>query len=167
MNRRTFAFIALAGAAPVAACTGAGGTGLAGFAGSATSAGVLEVAQANGSSAFVRAVESAGLEDELSGSGPYTLFVPTDAAFRAAGISPRGDGEALRRLVGYHVVPGQVGTGFMRGMEVNHLTSAGETIGIDGREETIRVDSARIVRQDIEARNGVVHVVDRVLGAGW
>lgn len=166
MNRRNFAFVALAGAAWLAGCTDAGRTGLTGFSAAGPSAGVLEVARASGATAFVRAVAAAGLEEELSGSGPYTLFVPSDAAFRAAGLSPTGDGEALRRIIGYHVVPGQVGTSFMRGMQMNHLTSAGETLAIDGRGDAIRVNDARIVRQDIAAGNGVVHVVDRVLRAG-
>jgi uncharacterized surface protein with fasciclin (FAS1) repeats len=166
MDRRIFISMALSGAAWLAGCTGAGQTGFAGLSGRGPSAGVLEVAQAQGATAFLRAVRTAGLEEELSGSGPYTLFAPTDAAFRAAGISPGGDGDALRRLIGYHVVPGQVGTSFMRGMEMKHLTSAGETLSIDGRENAIRVNGARILREDIGASNGVVHVVDQVLRAG-
>lgn len=165
MDRRSFAFIALVGATWLAGCTGGGTTGQAGFIATGTSRGVLETARANGATAFVQAVGTAGLEEELSGSGPYTLFVPTNAAFRAAGVSPGSKSEALRPLIGYHVVPGQVGTSFMRGVEMNHLTSSGETLGVDGTAEGIRINDARIVAPDIVADNGVIHVIDRVLRA--
>lgn len=163
MNRRRFGYVALASAAWLSGCTSAGRGGMSVFSGTPPSSSVLEVARASGAAAFMQAVESAGLEEELSGSGPYTLFVPTDSAFRTAGISPGSDKERLRRIVGYHVVPGQVGTSFMRGIEMNHLTSAGEPVSIDGRADTIHINNARILRQDMEASNGVVHMIDRVL----
>lgn len=165
MDRRLAALTLLAGMAWLTGCTGTGQPGPVGIADRVRAGGVLEVAQGAGASAFVQSVAVAGLEEELSGSGPYTLFVPTDAAFRAAGVSPGGDGEALRRLIGYHVVPGQVGTSFMRGMEMGHLTSSGETLSIDGRSQTVRINGASLLQQDLVAGNGVVHVIDRVLTA--
>lgn len=164
MNRRTLLSIALFGGAGMLA--GCGGTA------SPTASdrnGVLAVARSNGTATFLRAVEAAGLTDQLSGTGPYTLFAPTDAAFRAlppgrlnALLAPSGR-EDLRAVVGYHVVPGMVTSSFMDGMDVNHLTAAGGALNIDGTGGGIRVDGAGVVRRDLEADNGVVHVIDRVL----
>jgi uncharacterized surface protein with fasciclin (FAS1) repeats len=125
--------------------------------------GVLEVARTNNLTSFVRAVETAGLTDRLSGDGPYTLFVPDDSAFRAARISPTGNRDELRRIIAYHIVPGQVGSSFMTGMNMNHLTSTGNTLNVDGRGAGIRVNQANVTRRDLLAANGVIHVVDRVL----
>jgi uncharacterized surface protein with fasciclin (FAS1) repeats len=65
--------------------------------------------------------------------------------------------------VGYHVVPGLVSVAFMDGFDVNHLTATGDALSVDGTAQPIRVDGARVVRADLEARNGVVHLIDRVL----
>jgi uncharacterized surface protein with fasciclin (FAS1) repeats len=162
MDRRTFLTIG-GGMAALAALAGCGAPTGEPRPVATRGRGVLDVARSNGLTSFVRAVETAGLADHLSGSGPYTLFAPTDAAFRTAGVSPTGDRDALRRLVAYHVVPGQVGSSFMSGMDMNHLTSTGAALRVDGRGGGVRVNEANALRLDIEAANGVVHVIDRVL----
>lgn len=154
MDRRHFLVLSLFGA--LAGCGGSGGGGT-----MTGSSGVLEVARGQNAGLFLRAVATAELTEQLSGDGPYTLFVPTDAALRAAG-TPR-DREAARALVGHHVVPGLVSSDFMTGMEMNHLTAAGDTLNVDGTGGRIRVAGASVVRADLPARNGVVHIVDRVL----
>lgn len=165
MYRRRFLQLSLVGgAALLAGCTqtSQGGT-------MRGSSGVLEVARANGAGTFARAVAAAGLEERLSGAGPYTVFAPSDAAFRALPpgqldtmLRPANRAE-LQTLVGYHVVPGLVSTTFMEGFEVNHLTATGGTVAVDGTGSPIRVDGARVIRADIGARNGVIHLIDRVL----
>ena len=161
MRRRDLLHLSLAGLLATG-CGGARGGGA-----MRGRSGVLEVAGANGGARFLGAVETAGLAADLSGDGPYTLFVPTDAAFRAAPADAlRGDREALRRLVGRHVVPGMVSSAFMEGLEMNHMTSTGDTLAVNGTADPIRVDGARVLRADLPARNGVVHLVDRVLLPG-
>jgi uncharacterized surface protein with fasciclin (FAS1) repeats len=161
MHRR--AFIRMTTLGSVVLLSACGGAGVGGPTPGAPSRGVLEVARANDLNTFLRAVESAGLSEQLSGDGPYTLFVPTDAAFRAARVSPTGDRETLRRVLGYHVVPGHVSSSFMTGLDMNHLTATGGTLNVNGRGGSIRVNNANLVRADLQAGNGVVHVLDRVL----
>jgi uncharacterized surface protein with fasciclin (FAS1) repeats len=165
MDRRLLIRMTTLGSlALLAACgTAPGGTATLGGSSGGPSRGVLDVARANDLNTFLRAVETAGLTEQLSGSGPYTLFAPTDAAFRAARVSPTGNRDSLRRVLGYHVVPGYVSSSFMSGMDMNHLTATGETLSVVGRGGAIRVNNANLVRTDLQAGNGVVHVVDRVL----
>lgn len=161
MRRRQFLTLALGGSSVLLAGCGAPG-GSPGGTGPGSGSGVLEVARAQGATSFVRAVETAGLTDRLSGAGPYTLFVPSNAAFATAG-QPRDQASAAR-VIAYHVVPGMVSTSFMGGMDMNHLTSTGAALNVDGRGDRIRVDGrATITRADLPARNGVVHMIDRVL----
>jgi uncharacterized surface protein with fasciclin (FAS1) repeats len=131
--------------------------------------GVLSVARNAGLSTFVRAAETADLAEELSGEGPFTLFAPTDAAFAAlpAGrmnsLMRPANRDELRRLVGYHVVPGMLTSAFLLGRDVNFTTSAGTPLTVDGTSGRLRVNGAAVTRADIEAGNGVIHVIDRVL----
>ncbi|CAN5799442.1 fasciclin domain-containing protein [soil metagenome] len=168
MRRRTILSLGLFGAAGLLAGCG-GGTGVAGPGGSggAAGSGVLEVARSAGHSSFLQMIARAGLADELAGSGPYTLFVPTNAAFQALPAARRGailgDAAEARRTAAYHVVPGMVTTSFMTGFEMNHMTSTGAALNVDGRGPGIRVAGAALTRPDLVARNGVVHVIDRVL----
>jgi len=158
MMRRRQALTLLAGAASLAACGGGSGGQPAGGSG----AGVLAAARANGLGRFARAAEAAGFAEQLAGTGPYTLFAPTDRAF-AASSAGRLDGEALQRLVAYHIVPGQLTSAFLVGVDVNHTTLLGSSLNIDGRGEGLRVNGAQVTRADIAAGNGVVFAIDRVL----
>ena len=152
MKRRTLLATALA--LPLAACAGSGPGGPSGDT-------VLGVARTNGLTGFSRAVEAAGLAETLAGPGPYTVFAPSNRALSAAAL-PR-DPEALQRLLAYHVVPGDFDTAFLAGLDVNYTTAAGDSVEIDGTGTAVVVDGARIVTPDLEAGNGVVHVIDRVL----
>ena len=128
---------------------------------------IVDVAVDNGSfTTLVAAVEAAGLVDTLKGEGPFTVFAPTDEAFAAL---PEGTVEALLEdipaltdILLYHVVPGKV-----MAAEVVTLSSAdtvlGEpvTITVDG--DTVMVNDAQVIITDVEASNGVIHVIDAVL----
>lgn len=161
MDRRT-ALTLLAGGAAVAAC---GRRGRATRSAGPGAPGVLQTARGAGLDRFARAAESAGLAETLAGAGPFTLFAPTDRAF-AASNAGRLDAEGLRRLVAYHVVPGQLTSDFLEGMDVNHTTLLGAGLNVDGTGAGLRVDGASVVRADLLASNGVVFAIDRVLTPG-
>lgn len=164
MHRRSFLVQGGLILAVLAGC-GDGGRG-----GSTTASGrdVIEVARANGLERFVQAIAAAGLAETLAGTGPFTLFAPSDRAFAAL---PRGRMTELQRpanraelqqLVAYHVVPGMLTTSFLEGRDVNHTTATGTSLNVDGTAG-IRVNDANVATTDLFAANGVVHVIDRVL----
>jgi len=118
---------------------------------------------------LVAAVEAAGLVETLKGEGPFTVFAPTDEAFAAL---PEGTVESLLQpenrdqlvaVLTYHVVPAQVMSGDIAGQTVSADTVQGEELIIDARDGVEINDSATVVQADIEASNGVIHVIDTVL----
>lgn len=160
MRRRAILTILTLGAlAPLLAACGSGAGGASGIGASGPS--VLSVARAHGLNDFLRAVETAGLTETLSGPGPFTLFVPTDRAFSTAG-RPRTE-EQAKALVAYHVVPGTFTSEFLSGMDVNYTTLGGQSLNVDGTSGGLKVNNANVTGPDLDASNGVVHVIDRVL----
>jgi len=115
---------------------------------------------------LVAAVKAAGLAETLSGEGPYTVFAPTDAAFAKL---PAGtvegllkDKEKLTQILTYHVVPGKVLASEVVGLPSAKTVQGGElTITTEG--DTVMVNNAKVIKTDIEASNGVIHVIDTVL----
>jgi transforming growth factor-beta-induced protein len=114
---------------------------------------------------LVKAVEAAGLAETLSGKGPFTVFAPTDEAFAKL---PEGalekllkSPEALKSVLLYHVIPGKV-----MAVDVAKLktakTALGQSVTID-TSEGVRIDNAKVVKADIAAGNGVIHVIDTVI----
>ena len=129
---------------------------------------IVEVAVANDFNTLVAAVQAAELVGTLQGAGPFTVFAPTDAAFDAL---PEGTLESLLlpenrdqlvAILAYHVVPGRV-----TAAQVVNLQSAqtlnGAPLAIQAQNGVVRVNGARVTATDIEATNGVVHVIDAVL----
>lgn len=114
---------------------------------------------------LVAAVEAAGLVDTLKGEGPFTVFAPTDEAFAAL---PEGtveglleDPEALAAILTYHVVPGAVMSGDLSdGMTATTVNGADVTISVG---DSVMVNDATVTTVDIEASNGVIHVIDAVI----
>jgi uncharacterized surface protein with fasciclin (FAS1) repeats len=114
---------------------------------------------------LVAAVEAAGLVETLKGDGPFTVFAPTDEAFAAL---PAGtveglleDPEALAAILTYHVVPGKVmSTDLSNNMMATTVNGADVTIMTEGG---VTVNGANVVTADIEASNGVIHVIDAVI----
>ena len=133
---------------------------------------VVEVAVESGQfSTLVAAVQAAGLVEVLSGDGPFTVFAPTEEAFAAAlvalGMSAEdllGNTELLTAVLTYHVLP-------LAAPAETVLTLDGESIAtVNGAEVTVTVDGgavmvndATVVATDIEASNGIIHVIDTVL----
>lgn len=133
---------------------------------------IVDVAVANGSfTTLVAAVEAAGLVETLSGEGPFTVFAPTDGAFAAALESLDmtaeellADTETLTSILTYHVVAGEVPSSdvvTMDGQSVATVNGADVTISVDG--DMVMVNDANVVAVDVEASNGVIHVIDSVL----
>jgi len=114
---------------------------------------------------LVAAVTAAGLVDTLKGEGPFTVFAPTDDAFAAL---PEGtveallaDPEALAAILTYHVIAGKVmSTDLSEGLTATTVNGADVTITLEGGA---KVNGANITAADIEASNGVIHVIDAVI----
>ncbi len=115
---------------------------------------------------LVSAVQAAGLEDTLRGPGPFTVFAPTDAAFAAlpAGTIPSllRDIPTLSEILLYHVVSGEV-----YATDVVTLSSAttvqGQPVAITTSGASVFVNEARVTITDVQASNGVIHVIDAVI----
>lgn len=110
-------------------------------------------------------VEAAGLLDLLKSPGPYTVFAPTDEAFAKISTetiaSWMEDIPKLKRILTYHVLFGDVRTDDLA--ELNSAeTVEGSVIGIDS-SNGFKVNDAKVLKTDILADNGVIHVVDTVL----
>jgi uncharacterized surface protein with fasciclin (FAS1) repeats len=130
---------------------------------------VIDVAAATGQfTQFLAAVEAAGYEETLRGEGPFTIFAPTDEAFRQMDqrevrrlMDPRNHDELLA-LLAYHVVPERVTTENVSGRVVRPEASSGHRVEIDGRDG-LRVNDQLVVMQDIDASNGVIQGINTVL----
>ncbi len=128
---------------------------------------IVEIAASNGSfNTLVTAVQAAGLAETLSGKGPFTVFAPTDEAFakipQADLEALLADKEALTAVLTYHVVAGKV-----MAEDVVSLSSAttvnGQDVDIKIWDGKVMVDGATVLTTDIEATNGVIHVIDSVI----
>ncbi len=120
-------------------------------------------------STLVAAVQAAGLVETLSERGPFTVFAPTNAAFEAAladlGLTAEellADTDTLTEILMYHVA-----LGALNAEEVTSRSSLpminGDVASIEIREGNAFIDNAQIVATDIEASNGIVHVIDAVI----
>ena len=130
---------------------------------------IVETAVSAGSfNTLAKALAAAGLVDTLKGAGPFTVFAPTDEAFAKlpAGtletlLKPENK-EKLQRILKYHVVAGRV-----TAADVSKLRSAktvsGDTVTIASQGNSVKVDDARVIKTDIGASNGVIHVIDSVI----
>ncbi len=128
---------------------------------------IVDIAVADGRfTTLVTALQAAGLVETLQGEGPFTVFAPTDEAFAKL---PEGaldgllaDTEALTNVLLYHVVPGKV-----MAADVVNLTSADTVanlpVSIMVEGDVVKVGDAQVIIPDIEASNGVIHVIDTVL----
>ncbi|MEO5904953.1 MAG: fasciclin domain-containing protein [Gemmatimonadaceae bacterium] len=117
---------------------------------------------------LVAAVKAAGLAETLQGAGPFTVFAPTDAAF---GKLPEGtieallaDKEKLTAILTYHVVSGKVmAADIVQAGGADPATVNGAPVNITLRDGQVYVDGAKVVTADIQASNGVIHVIDTVI----
>jgi uncharacterized surface protein with fasciclin (FAS1) repeats len=135
------------------------------FAVSAQAKDIVDTAVAAGEfKTLATALQAAGLVDTLKSAGPFTVFAPTDAAFarlpKAQLDALLADKAKLRAVLTYHVVPGKV---------LAQDVKAGKVKTVQGSELTVatadgvKVDDANVVKADIVADNGVIHVIDNVV----
>jgi uncharacterized surface protein with fasciclin (FAS1) repeats len=117
---------------------------------------------------LVAAAKAAGLVETLKGKGPFTVFAPNDAAFAKL---PKGTVEDLLKpenkgklagILTYHVVAGKVMSKDIAGKAMKQKTVNGAEMSIDAKNG-VMVDKAKVVAADIEATNGVIHVIDSVI----
>ena len=117
---------------------------------------------------LVAALKSAGLVDVLKGDGPFTVFAPTDEAFKAlpegtvADLLKPENKEKLIAVLTYHVVPGKTLAADLTGKKVTVKTVEGSPIKINGTNG-VKVNEASVVKPDIMTSNGVIHVINKVI----
>jgi len=117
---------------------------------------------------LVAAVKAAGLVDTLKGPGPFTVFAPTDEAFAKlpAGtvedlLKPENK-EKLVSILTYHVVPAKAMAKDVAGLPTAKTVN-GKELKLKADGGNVMVDKAKVTKADIEASNGVIHVIDTVL----
>jgi uncharacterized surface protein with fasciclin (FAS1) repeats len=123
-------------------------------------------------STLLAAVDAAGLAETLSGDGPFTVFAPTDAAFAELPVETLesllqpANQDQLTAILTYHVVPAEVMAADVEAGEVPTVNSAPFTVALDGDGVEItdgQGNQASVIETDIDASNGVIHVIDSVL----
>jgi uncharacterized surface protein with fasciclin (FAS1) repeats len=116
-------------------------------------------------STLTSAIKAAGLEDTLKADGPFTVFAPTNAAFRklAPGVvdSLLQDKTKLRAILEYHVVMGKIMAKDVTSRDTK--TVQGGSLKVSNTNGAVTVDDAKVVQSDIEASNGVIHGIDTIV----
>jgi uncharacterized surface protein with fasciclin (FAS1) repeats len=110
-------------------------------------------------------VQDAGLTSELSGPGPYTVFAPTDEAFKAVPAATMAklssDKDMLKSVLNFHVLNGKVPAADVKNGSVKTLQ--GSNVALSKSGDFVTIEDAVVTQADVPATNGVVHVIDRVL----
>jgi uncharacterized surface protein with fasciclin (FAS1) repeats len=129
---------------------------------------IVAVASSAGNfNTLVAAVKAAGLVETLQGPGPFTVFAPTDEAFAKL---PRGTVETLLKpenkaklisVLTYHVLAGKVMAADVKPMQAK--TVNGQSLTVTVSSGAVHVDNAKVVKTDVHASNGVIHVIDSVV----
>lgn len=130
---------------------------------------IVQVASSNPQfSTLVSLIKEAGLVKTLSGKGPFTVFAPTNAAFKKVPAETlaalKADPAKLKAVLTYHVVPGTVPASKVVTLNGKNVkTVEGSTVKITVRGKSVKVNDATVTRTDIRAKNGVIHVINGVL----
>ena len=137
---------------------------------SAQAADIVDTAVSAGQfNTLAAALKAGDLVVVLKGTGPFTVFAPTDEAFKKL---PPGTVETLLKpenkaqlvkILTYHVVPGKVMSADLAGKKTDAKTVQGDTVAVDATMGGVTVNGAKVVKADIVADNGVIHVIDTVL----
>lgn len=127
---------------------------------------IVDTAVSAGSfNTLVTAVKQAGLVETLKGKGPFTVFAPTDAAFAKIPKDQLNailaDRAMLTKILTYHVVAGKVMAADVKPGAVKTVQGSDLTVSMDSGN--VMVDKAKVVKTDIAASNGVIHVIDSVI----
>ena len=170
MRKMLFALtmITLMASVPASAHCGVCGTGDAhDHAAKAASADIVGVASSAGTfNTLLAAAKAAGLVDTLQSDGPFTVFAPTDEAFANL---PEGmvdsllaNPDKLKQVLLYHVVPGKVLASEVAGLS-SATTAQGSDIAIVIKGGSVMINDAKVIKTDVIASNGVIHVIDTVI----
>jgi uncharacterized surface protein with fasciclin (FAS1) repeats len=132
----------------------------------APSKNIVDTASAAGDfTTLLAGIKAAGLTDKLTGTGPFTVFAPTDEAFRKL---PPGaleallkDSAKLRAVLSYHVVAGHIWAKDMKSGEL--MTLQGSALTASVSTSGVQVNGSHVKRADIAATNGVIHGIDAVI----
>lgn len=123
------------------------------------------VAKTSSLQTFNTLVAEAGMTETLKAAGPYTVFAPSDAAFKAVPTKTldalKADKALLKSVLSYHIVPSRVASKDVKPGNVK--TVQGATVALARAGTFVTVEEALVEQADIAATNGVIHVVDRVL----
>lgn len=129
---------------------------------------LVAVAAANPSfKTLAQALKATQLDEKLAAEGPFTIFAPTDAAFAAL---PEGklemlmkpeNKDKLAKILTYHVVPGELKATDLKSGALK--TAEGSTVEVKVESETVMVNDAKVVQPNVQASNGVIHVIDKVI----
>jgi uncharacterized surface protein with fasciclin (FAS1) repeats len=130
---------------------------------------IVDTAVANGSfKTLVAAVTAAGLVETLKGTGPFTVFAPSDAAFAKLpagtvdGLVKPENKDRLTKILTLHVMAGKVMAKDVGGKKLPPKSVEGSELMVDGTNG-VTVNGAKVVTADVECSNGVIHVIDTVL----
>lgn len=116
---------------------------------------------------FSSVIDEADLGDTLNQGNPITIFAPSDQAFEALPAATRErllrdeNRQVLRQILTYHVVPGSLTANQLQSGQVQ--TQAGESVNVQVDGQQVRVNDAQVIQPDLQAANGVVHIVDRII----
>ncbi len=155
MTKRAFALIAASAALALAGC-----------ASTPTPATITDTAARTPQlSTLTKLINDAGLADTLRGAGPFTVFAPTDEAFKAVPAATMAqlaqDKQLLLSVLNYHVLPGKVTAADIKTGNVK--TVQGANVAVSKAGTFVTVEDAVVTQADVAATNGVVHVIDKVL----
>ena len=131
---------------------------------------IVDTAVANGHfKTLAAALGAADLVATLKGSGPFTVFAPTDAAFAAlpAGtvdnlLKPENKAQ-LSKILTLHVMPGKVMAADIAGKKLSPASVQGQAIHVDATGASVMVGSSTVTTADVDCTNGVIHVIDKVM----
>jgi uncharacterized surface protein with fasciclin (FAS1) repeats len=129
---------------------------------------LVALAAANGSfKTLTAALKAADLTETLQGEGPFTVFAPTDEAFAA--LPPEALKELLKpenkqvliKILKYHVIPGKVAASDLKTGQVKTVEGSPLTVKVENGR--VMVNDAKVIQTDIQASNGIIHVIDKVM----
>jgi uncharacterized surface protein with fasciclin (FAS1) repeats len=116
-------------------------------------------------STLSRLIAQAGLTETLKGEGPFTVFAPTDEAFKAVPADTlaklESDKELLKSVLTFHVLPGKVNSADVKTGPAK--TVQGANVALSKAGTFVTVEDAVVITADVPATNGVIHIVDRVM----
>jgi len=123
-------------------------------------------------STFAKLATAAGLDATLGGNGPLTVLAPSNAAFaklpadQLASLTKPENAAQLQQVLLYHIIPAAAPSGAIKGTKGEVPSATPNKLMLDGTGDVVKVNGAAVVRADVAASNGTIHVIDSVLMPG-